>query len=143
MQELSIRDILTGRPPITVPPTASVVQACAMMDRHEVGALGIVEDGRLEGMLSDRDVIRRCIATGRDPTTTPVRSIMTARPASVAPEERLMDALDLMQGFGFRHLPVVGLDGDLVGMVSRRDIPREFRMAADWRPSARPELRPS
>ena len=142
MAVTKVADILNGREVVTLGPDASVAEACALLDRHNIGALGVVAEGALLGILSERDVIRRCIAPGRLPAETLVRSVMTADPATIAPADPVLEALDVMYGFGFRHLPVVDEAGRLAAMLSMRDIPKEYRLAAERSVPDAAEIRP-
>ncbi|MGP6087353.1 CBS domain-containing protein [Antarctobacter jejuensis] len=127
----SIDQVLNNRPLISVPPGASVKEACDLLAQHNIGALTVVEDGGLVGIISERDVINRCI--GKDLTTgeTTVAEIMTPDPETVRPTTRLADALTRMIEGGFRHLPVTDAAGEPIGMLSMRDIPTEYRLMVD------------
>jgi CBS domain-containing protein len=90
------------------------------MRKHNIGAVPIVEDESLKGILTVNDMTYRVIAEGRDPDRTCVKEVMTPDPDTVSPDTTVIDALRLMQDGGYRHLPVV--DGRrVVGVVSRRD----------------------
>jgi CBS domain-containing protein len=89
------------------------------MRRGNVGAILVVEESRLVGIFTERDALFRVIACGRDPAAVRLREVMTADPATVAPEETFGYTLLLMHERGFRHVPVVR-DGRPVGVVSAR-----------------------
>ena len=95
-------------------------QATNLMRKHNVGAVPIVEDGTLKGILTVNDMSYRVIAEGRDPDKTFVREVMTPSPDTVGSDTTAIDALRLMQDGGYRHLPVVD-GGRVLGVVSRRD----------------------
>ena len=99
---------------------ATVRQAAKLMRKHNVGAVPIIEDGSLNGILTVNDMSYRIIAEGRDPDKTFVREVMTPDPDMVSPDTTAIDALRLMQDGGYRHLPVVD-GGRVLGVVSRRD----------------------
>jgi len=99
---------------------ATARQAAMLMREHNVGAVPIVEDGVLEGILTVNDMSYRVIAEGRDPDKTCVKEVMTPDPDTVGPDTTAIDALRLMQDGGYRHLPVVD-GGRVLGLVSRRD----------------------
>mgnify|MGYP001506331868 CR=1 FL=1 len=81
----------------------------------------------LVGILSERDVISRVIAVGREPSTTFVREVMTPDPVTLDVDGTLTDALQIMVEGHFRHLPI--MQGDqVIGMISMRDIPTEYRL---------------
>ena len=100
----------------------SVVEAARLMADLDVGALPICgEDGRVKGMVTDRDIVVKCIARGGDPAQTTAGSLSTVRAVTVSAGDDIRDALNLMQRYQVRRLPVI--DGqDLVGIISQGDI---------------------
>ena len=105
---------------ITAPPDATVAKAAQLMARRKVGAVLVLEHDALVGIFTERDVVFRVIAQGRDPRTTRRSEVMTIRPQIVDPEKSFGYALLLMHENGFRHLPVVEND-KLLGIVSARN----------------------
>ena len=99
---------------------ATVRQAAKLMRKHNVGAVPIIDDGSLNGILTVNDMTYRVIAEGRDPNKTFVREVMTPNPDTVSSDTTAIVALRLMQDGGYRHLPVVD-GGRVLGVVSRRD----------------------
>jgi CBS domain-containing protein len=93
---------------------------CAMVERN-IGAVPVVHNGKLVGIFSERDLMRRVVAEGRDSRSTCLAEVMTDDPLTVSTSEDLGNCMALMRRHGFRHLPVCH-DGQLVGMVSLRDI---------------------
>jgi CBS domain-containing protein len=90
------------------------------MRKHNVGAVLIIEDEALKGILTVNDITYRVVAKGRDPDKTSAKEVMTPDPDTVSPDSTAIDALRLMQDGGYRHIPVV--DGERVlCVVSRRD----------------------
>ena len=112
-----IRNIMERRKFVTASPTASVRQASESMAAKQVGAVLVVEDQRLIGIFSERDVVFRVIARGLDPATTCLRDVMTPDPKTVKPNNTFGYAMTLMHENGFRHLPVIE-DGRPIGIVS-------------------------
>ena len=99
----------------------SVLQTvCAMVDRN-IGAVPVVHNGKLVGIFSERDLMRRVVAEGRDCRSTCMAEVMTDDPLTVSTTEDLGICMALMRRHGFRHLPVCH-EGHLVGIVSLRDI---------------------
>lgn len=99
----------------------SVLDVAKAMVERNIGAVPVLDDGVLVGILSERDLMKRIVAEGRDPAKTRVSQIMTKEPRTVGPREDLETCMMLMSQHGFRHLPIC--DGNkLVGMVSLRDI---------------------
>ena len=101
---------------------ADTVSTCvALMCERDVGALLVLEDGRLVGILSERDCVRRVMAAGLDPATTTVKEIMTRDVVVAWPLQQIEDCLETMDDYRIRHIPVVE-KGVVVGMVSLRDL---------------------
>jgi CBS domain-containing protein len=92
----------------------------AMVDRN-IGAVPVIHSGKLVGIFTERDLMRRVVAEGRDPRATCMAEVMTDDPLAVGTGEDLETCLTLMRRHGFRHLPVCH-EGQLVGIVSLRDI---------------------
>lgn len=117
----TLRDLVKDRKLYSVEATRSVLEAARYMMEHNIGALPVLRDGQLAGILSERDIMNRVVAVGRTPGTTAVSEVMTANPRSVAADESIEECLFIMREFGFRHLPIV--DGSaLKGLVSLRDV---------------------
>src|SRR5579864_9782710 len=117
----TLRDLLKDRKTYSVEATRSVLEAARFMMEHNVGALPVLRNGELAGIISERDIMNRVVAVGRTPGTTAVSEVMTPNPRAVAIDETVEECLFIMREFGFRHLPVV--DGkDLKGVVSLRDV---------------------
>ena len=106
---------------IGVAPGESVAVAARRMADHRIGALLVVEDGRLVGIFSERDVVARVVAEGRDPETTPVGEVCSKDVATVREDADPSTCARLIRDRGFRHLPVVDELGKPVGILSARD----------------------
>ena len=116
-----LHDIVFEQKPLTLPPTATVKEACqAMRDRRAGSVLVTEPDGALVGIFTGRDAVCRVLAVGADATTTRLADVMTAEPATMAPSHTAIDALRLMWDNDFRHVPLVKA-GKVVGVVSRGD----------------------
>ncbi len=102
------------------PPKTSVHEAARLMKQTQVGALLVVETGRLVGIFTERDALVRVLAEGLDPAATPLAAVMTLDPITVHPDQPFVSALHLMYENGFRHVPVAE-NGRPLGMVSARD----------------------
>jgi CBS domain-containing protein len=92
----------------------------AMVDRN-IGAVPVVHNGKLVGVFSERDLMKRVVAEGLDPRRTCLAEVMTEDPLTINTNEDLQNCMSLMRRHGFRHLPVCH-EGQLVGIVSLRDI---------------------
>lgn len=104
-----------------VPPDASVFQALEVMAEHDVGALVVLEAGRLVGVLSERDYARKVILRGLASRDVPVAEVMTRKVITVALDDTVGRCMQLMRAGRFRHLPVVE-DQAVVGVVSINDV---------------------
>jgi len=101
----------------------SVREAALRMTREEVGTLVVLDEARRPtGILTDRDVMVRCVAPGRDPEATPVGDVMSAPVASVVEATPIEDALERMRVLRVRRLPVVDEQGALVGLLALDDV---------------------
>ena len=127
----SISELLAGRQLITIDHCATVEDACALMDDHNIGALVVTDSTGMCGILSERDVIRRWMARGLVTEATQVFEIMTPNPISIGNQQSIADALSIMLDKGFRHVPVIDRIGAAVGMISLRDIPNEYRVMVE------------
>lgn len=117
----TLRDLVKDRKLYSIESDRSVLEAARYMMEHNVGALPVLRNGDLAGILSERDIMNRVVAVGRTPGTTAVAEVMTANPRAVAADESIEECLFIMHEFGFRHLPIV--DGkQLRGLVSLRDV---------------------
>ena len=111
----------------SVAPETSVADCARRMKEKQIGAVLVMENSRLVGILSERDCVNRVIASGLDAGATKVADVMTRDPACVAPDTSLYDAIEIVTNYRVRHLPVVEND-EIVGVVSARDL--LFRLAA-------------
>ncbi|MBI4465933.1 MAG: CBS domain-containing protein [Acidobacteria bacterium] len=117
----NLRDLFKDRELYHVTPSLAVADAARYMSERNVGAVCVLEQNRLVGIFSERDMMKRVIAVHRDPGSTRVAEVMTAKPVVVSIQESCETCLKVMKQAGIRHLPVV--DGDkLVGLVSLRDL---------------------
>jgi CBS domain-containing protein len=119
----TVRDLLAGKSSEvwSIGPDATVYDAIALMSERGIGAVLVLEGGKLVGILSERDYARRVILKGKASRETPVREIMTTELISVTHERTLDDCMPIMTKSRIRHLPVLQ-DGQLAGILSIGDI---------------------
>lgn len=123
---LQVRDIMNPHV-VSIDPTESAALAARLLARHNVGSLPVCgSGGQLQGMVTDRDIVLRCVAAEEDPAQTLVREIMTRGCATVSPQDDCRAATQLMARQQVRRLPVVE-GGKLVGIVSLADLARSQR----------------
>jgi CBS domain-containing protein len=110
----------------TVSPEMTVADAAALMAKRHIGAILVVEKGKLVGIFTERDALVRVLAKKKSPAKTLLSEVMTRNPDTIQPSESTIGALDMMSQRGYRHLPV--LDGDtLYGIISIRDLYRSVK----------------
>jgi CBS domain-containing protein len=114
-------DIVREQDPLTLPPDATVKEACRHMRDRRVGAVLVTEaDRRLVGIFTGRDAVHRVLAEGRSWARPKISEVMTRDPTSMPPGKTAIEALRLMQDGRYRHVPIVD-NGKVVGIVSRFD----------------------
>jgi CBS domain-containing protein len=116
----TVNEVMT-HDPRTVSPSDTLVDAARVMREADVGDVLVVEDGRLAGIITDRDIVVRAVADARDPSSVAVRDVWTADPKTLSPDQSEDDAIRLMREWDVRRAPVVQ-DGRPVGIVSLGDI---------------------
>jgi CBS domain-containing protein len=117
-----IRDIVRGREAYSVSPDMTVQDVAEYLCERKVGAVAIVEDYRVIGVFSERDLMSRVVCKELDPKTTPVRDVMTPDAVYVMIHENAATAKSLMLGKNFRHLVVLDESEHLQGFVSMREL---------------------
>ena len=99
----------------------TVLETVRAMVERNIGAVPVLDNGQLVGIFSERDLMKRVVAEGRDPRTTSLAEVMTDDPLTISLNEELGNCMSVMRRNNFRHLPVCH-EGKLVAMVSLRDI---------------------
>jgi CBS domain-containing protein len=119
----SVREVMTENPTV-LPANASVQDAALRMRDQDIGDIIVEKDGALYGMVTDRDVVVRVIAEGKDARTTDLESICSRNLVTLAPEDSVKDASQVMEENAVRRLPVVegGRNSKVIGIVSLGDI---------------------
>jgi CBS domain-containing protein len=114
-------DIVRNQDPVTLPPSATVREACQCMRDRRVGAVLVTEDDHcLVGIFTGRDAVHRVLAEGKNAAHTKLGEVMTREPDTIPSGKIAIEALRLMEDGRYRHLPIVD-DGRVVGIVSRFD----------------------
>jgi CBS domain-containing protein len=124
-----VHEVMTDRPRCVTPETP-VSEAAQLMASDDVGSLPILDGEQLAGVVTDRDIVIRAIAKGKDPRGMPVREVASRELVKVHAEQDLSDALKLMAGHQVRRLPVVDDDGRLVGILAQADVAVEAKEKA-------------
>ena len=120
MGHQTVQEAMTSNP-TAITPNTTVQEAARLMKSDDVGALPIVEDGRLTCVITDRDLAIRGVADGLDSTTS-VRELASKDVVTIDPQQSLEEAARLMAEHQIRRLPVVEEDGRLVGMLAQADV---------------------
>jgi len=116
----TIRELINNRTIHYVQPSQTVFEAAGYMVDRNVGAVPVLDDAKLVGIFSERDIMRRVVTEGRDPLTTRIAEVMSTDLRTVGPGASSEEAMCVMQNHGVRHLPVC--EGrTLVGFLSLRD----------------------
>ncbi len=116
---------------VSLPPRATVQEASELLTRERVGAVVVVDEGKLVGIVSERDIVRRVVACNRNPQSTLLSEVMTSPVRTVTETRTIQEALDLTREDRIRHLPVLDRKGQVVGVLSVPDLLRERSDALD------------
>lgn len=119
---MTVRQMMSNRV-ISIESHENAEQAAKMIAEHNIGSLPVVNGGKLCGMITDRDIVLRCVSEGKEPERTKVRDIMTSNISFVSPNQEVEEALDLMAQKQIRRLPVVENE-KMVGILTIADIAR-------------------
>ena len=122
---MKVKELMTAEP-VTLAPDATLGEAATLMKQEDCGSIPIVQGGRLVGIVTDRDIVVRAIASGKDPRSTRVSEVMSADPVTIGPEDDAKDAERLMAERQIRRLPVAD-DGKLVGILVIGQLARRER----------------
>lgn len=117
------RDIMTSNPK-TASPGSGLKEVALMMRDGDMGAVPVVEEGKLVGIVTDRDIVVRGVAEGLD-TSSPISAVMTAEVFSVRPDDFVFQAIRLMGDKQIRRVPVVTENGELAGIIAMADVALE------------------
>jgi len=118
-----IRDVMTSKPKMLAS-TATLAEAANIMRQDDIGGVLVEENGKPCGIVTDRDIVVRGIAAGKDPKSTPVKEVCSEKLVSVKPDDSVDEAVRLMRERAIRRVPVMD-DGNPVGIVSLGDLAME------------------
>ena len=142
---MKVKDVMT-RNVAYINPASTVVEAAQLMQKHNVGSVPVCDENGIIGIVTDRDIIVRNIAHGKDPHQTPVRDVMTSEVTSVDPETEIRDVFGIMSEKKIRRIPVVE-NNQLVGIVALGDVATSAKQdveisstLADISSPSRPEM---
>ena len=133
MPHRRIKEVLRRQHLLHLGPKISVREAARKMSERHIAVVIVTEgEDKLYGIFTESDLLERVVVPGLDPDATPLSKVMTAHPATVAPDQTVGEALALRDGKGVRHLPVV-VEGRVLGVVSMRDFVGEEVAVLDRR----------
>lgn len=118
-----VRDVMTHRPRCVSSDTV-VTRAAELMKSEDIGGIPVLDGDQLIGMVTDRDIVIRAVALGKDPRGMPVREVVSTDVVAIGQDEDLSDALQLMAQHKVRRLPVVDDEEHLVGLLAQADVAR-------------------
>ncbi len=124
-ERLRCRDIMT-RSVTAAAPEMPLREVAALMREGDMGALPVVKDNKLLGIITDRDIVVRAVAEGKDANTTTAAEVMTAEVFSARPDTFMFEVIRLMGDKQVRRVPVIGEAGELCGMIAMADIALEM-----------------
>jgi CBS domain-containing protein len=110
------------RPTVTITPENTIREACQLLEERNVGCLVVEEQGKLCGILTDRDIALRVAGRGKDPQLTHVGTVMTANPVRIPVDSTLHELTMLMHGQHVRRVPIVDGSGRAIGIVTLDDL---------------------
>lgn len=116
-----VKDLIKNRQTYTVQEHQTVFEVAKFLVEHNIGAVPVLNDKKLVGIFSERDIMKRVVAEARDPRTTKISDIMTRGPVTVTPESTVEECMLLMRDHNCRHLPICQ-DNTLWGLISLRDV---------------------
>lgn len=117
-----VSDVMSRRV-VSINSSAPVSECAKLMSGHNIGAVPIVDSGQIKGILTDRDIVLRCVAEGKDPKQMKINDIMSTNTVSVTPQQSIDDVADIMAAEQIRRVPVIE-NGKISGMVSIADLAR-------------------
>ena len=121
-----VREVMTERPRCVTPDTP-LTEVAALMRSEDIGSVPVLDGERLTGMITDRDIVIRAVANGKDPRGMPVREVSSGELVTVKADSNLSEAAELMAGYQVRRLPVIDDENRLVGIIAQADVALEAK----------------
>ncbi len=121
---MKVREVMTPNP-VTLQASVPVMEAAKVMSQHNMGDVIVQQDGKICGIVTDRDIVVHALAEGKDPKTTTLDSICSQKLTTISPDQTTAEAVRLMRERSIRRLPVVE-DGKVLGIVSLGDLDVEL-----------------
>lgn len=118
---MSLRDFCR-KPVVKIAPDCNVAEACRLMEQNNIGCLIAEQDGKLCGIVTDRDIALRVVGAGRDPQKTTVSDIMTPNPIRISADKDLHHLTSLMHAYHVRRVPIVDGFDTILGIVTLDDL---------------------
>ena len=120
----TVQDILASKGSFvhSIMPGTCVMDAVQYMNLHKIGSLVVMDEGQVQGLFTERDVLTRIVGQSRDPNNTIVSEVMTVNVVCVGPHTDIDEVSEIMRSRRIRHVPVCDPDGKLLGMVSMGDL---------------------
>jgi CBS domain-containing protein len=119
---LNTKDV-TYRVAVTMQPSETVMAAVHKLAKHDRGSIMVCDDeGKLLGIITERDIVRKCLTSGKDLDKTKIQDIMTTKVVIAKPEDDLSYAINAMKEAKIRHIPIVDAQEKAIGMISMRDL---------------------
>jgi len=120
----TVRDLLArkGHEVVSLPPSATVLEAAQLMNQHGIGAVVVRDEHGVRGIFTERDVLRRVVAAQRSVRDVTIADVMTKELVTCGPQTSVEECAELMTGRRIRHLPVLDDEGALAGLVSIGDV---------------------
>lgn len=121
-----LKQLLDGKKPlVSVGPDDTVFMALTLLAQHDIGALVVLDRGKLVGIFSERDYARKIVLKGKTSKDTPVREIMSEKVCCVTLDETVEECMALMTEQRIRHLPIIGAGDRVIGILSIGDLVKE------------------
>ena len=123
---MRVEDVMT-RAPVACGPDSPLAEIARLMVEHDCGLIPVIDEGEVPrpiGVVSDRDIVCRAVAVGRNPLELRARDVMTASCITITPEQPLDECLQVMESMRIRRVIVVGAGGEICGIVAQADVAR-------------------